>query len=66
MKYLLDTDHLSIIQRETGQDYVNFSNRMSQHPISLFQLSRFMNSYSVVILISVVPITLMRSLKDMR
>lgn len=39
MNYLLDTDHLSIIQRETGQDYVNLSDRMSQHPISDFTVS---------------------------
>lgn len=39
MKYLLDTDHLSIIQREMGQDYINLSNRMAQHPISDFSVS---------------------------
>ena len=39
MKYLLDTDHLSIIQRQTGQDYLNLSTRMSQYPLSDFAVS---------------------------
>jgi tRNA(fMet)-specific endonuclease VapC len=39
MKYLLDTDHLSIIQRQTGQDYINISARMAQHPLSDFAVS---------------------------
>jgi tRNA(fMet)-specific endonuclease VapC len=39
MKYLLDTDHLSIIQRQTGQDYVNLSTRMAQYPLSDFAIS---------------------------
>ncbi|MEG4118444.1 hypothetical protein QUA43_13340 [Microcoleus sp. N9_B4] len=28
MKYLLDTDHLSILQRQTGKDYSNLSARL--------------------------------------
>jgi tRNA(fMet)-specific endonuclease VapC len=39
MKYLLDTDHLSILQKSTGQDYQNLSARMEQIPISEFALS---------------------------
>ena len=39
MKYLLDTDHLSIIQRQTGQDYINLSTRMAQYPLSDFAIS---------------------------
>jgi tRNA(fMet)-specific endonuclease VapC len=39
MKYLLDTDHLSIIQRQTGQDYVNLSSRMARYPLSDFGIS---------------------------
>ncbi len=39
MKYLLDTDHLSIIQRQTGQDYINRSVRMAQYPLSDFAIS---------------------------
>jgi tRNA(fMet)-specific endonuclease VapC len=39
MKYLLDTDHLSIIQRQKGQDYVNLSTRMAQYPLSDFAIS---------------------------
>ncbi|AFZ51697.1 type II toxin-antitoxin system VapC family toxin [Dactylococcopsis salina] len=39
MKYLLDTDHLSIIQRKTGGDYANLSNRINQYPHSDFAVS---------------------------
>jgi tRNA(fMet)-specific endonuclease VapC len=39
MKYLLDTDHLSILQRQTGQDYFNLSARMARHPLSDFGVS---------------------------
>jgi hypothetical protein len=39
MKFLLDTDHLSILQRQTGQDYINISARMAQHPLSDFAVS---------------------------
>jgi tRNA(fMet)-specific endonuclease VapC len=39
MKYLLDTDHLSIIQRQMGQDYINLSTRMAQYPLSDFAIS---------------------------
>jgi tRNA(fMet)-specific endonuclease VapC len=39
MKYLLDTDHLSILQRQAGQDYINLSTRMAQYPLSDFAIS---------------------------
>lgn len=39
MKYLLDTDHLSILQRQTGKDYNNLSTRMAQYPLSDFAVS---------------------------
>lgn len=39
MKYLLDTDHLSILQRQTGKDYTNLSTRMAQYPLSDFAVS---------------------------
>jgi tRNA(fMet)-specific endonuclease VapC len=39
MKYLLDTDHLSILQRQIGQDYINLSTRMAYYPISDFAVS---------------------------
>jgi tRNA(fMet)-specific endonuclease VapC len=39
MKYLLDTDHLSILQKSTGRDYECLSARMSQIPISDFGIS---------------------------
>jgi tRNA(fMet)-specific endonuclease VapC len=39
MKYLLDTDHLSILQRQSGQDYINLSTRMAQYPLTDFAVS---------------------------
>jgi hypothetical protein len=39
MRYLLDTDHLSILQRQTGQDYNNLSTRMAHYPLSDFAVS---------------------------
>ena len=39
MKYLLDTDHLSILQRKTGQDYDNLLLRMTPYPVSDFAIS---------------------------
>ncbi len=39
MKYLLDTDHLSILQRQAGQDYLNLSTRMAHCPLSDFAIS---------------------------
>lgn len=39
MKYLLDTDHLSVLQRQAGSDYSNLSTRMAHHPLSDFAVS---------------------------
>jgi tRNA(fMet)-specific endonuclease VapC len=39
MKYLLDTDHLSILQRQAGQDYITLSTRMADYPLSDFAVS---------------------------
>jgi tRNA(fMet)-specific endonuclease VapC len=39
MKYLLDTDHLSILQRQAGRDFSNLSTRMAQYPLSDFAVS---------------------------
>ncbi len=39
MKYLLDTDHLSILQRQTGKDYINLVARMAHHPLLDFAVS---------------------------
>lgn len=39
MKYLLDTDHISILQRQMGQDYGNLSTRMAYYPLSDFAIS---------------------------
>lgn len=34
MKYLLDTDHFSILQRGSGRDYALLLARLAQHPLS--------------------------------
>ncbi|APB33145.1 Putative nucleic acid-binding protein, contains PIN domain [Gloeomargarita lithophora Alchichica-D10] len=39
MRYLLDTDHLSILQRQAGQDYSNLSTRMIHYSLSDFAVS---------------------------
>lgn len=39
MKYLLDTDHLSILQRQVGEDYNNLTKRMARHLLSDFAVS---------------------------
>jgi tRNA(fMet)-specific endonuclease VapC len=39
MRYLLDTDHLSILQRQAGQDYSHLSTRMVHYPLSDFAVS---------------------------
>ena len=39
MKYLFDTDHLSILQRRTGDAYVNLLARIGQHSLSDFAVS---------------------------
>ncbi|MCT7994790.1 type II toxin-antitoxin system VapC family toxin [Laspinema olomoucense] len=39
MRYLLDTDHLSIIQRQSGADYNNLAALMAQYPPSDFAIS---------------------------
>jgi len=39
MRYLLDTDHLSVLQRKTGIAFDHLSTRMAQHPLSDFAVS---------------------------
>jgi tRNA(fMet)-specific endonuclease VapC len=39
MKYLLDTDHLSLLQRQTGDPYSTLSARMERLPLSDFAVS---------------------------
>lgn len=39
MKYLLDTDHLSILQRQAGKDFSNLSTRMAHYSLSDFAVS---------------------------
>jgi tRNA(fMet)-specific endonuclease VapC len=38
MRYLLDTDHISIIQRRSGETYQRLRDRMSQYPSTDFAL----------------------------
>jgi tRNA(fMet)-specific endonuclease VapC len=39
MRYLLDTDHLSILQRQSGADYHNLVARMAQYSLDDFAIS---------------------------
>ncbi len=39
MKYLLDTDHISFLQRRSSSEFSRLTFRMAQHPISDFALS---------------------------
>ena len=39
MIYLLDTDHFSILQRQTGAAYANLATRMGQHTSTDFAVS---------------------------
>lgn len=39
MKYLLDTDHISFLQRRSSSEFSRLTFRMSQHPMSDFSLS---------------------------
>ncbi|WLT39243.1 type II toxin-antitoxin system VapC family toxin [Synechocystis sp. B12] len=39
MKYLLDTDHISFLQRRSSPEFFRLSSRMAQHKISDFALS---------------------------
>ena len=39
MKYLLDTDHISFLQRRSSLEFGRLALRMAQHPISDFALS---------------------------
>ena len=39
MKYLLDTDHFSVLQRQTGKAYINLAARMAEYPPSDFAIS---------------------------
>jgi len=39
VKYLLDTDHISFLQRRSSSEFVQLTFRMAQHPISDFSLS---------------------------
>lgn len=39
MKFLLDTDHISFLQRRSGPEYAALSARMAQHPPADFAFS---------------------------
>jgi tRNA(fMet)-specific endonuclease VapC len=39
VKYLLDTDHISFLQRRSGLEFRQLTLRMSQHPLTDFALS---------------------------
>ncbi|MBE9197727.1 MULTISPECIES: type II toxin-antitoxin system VapC family toxin [unclassified Nodularia (in: cyanobacteria)] len=39
MKYLLDTDHISFLQRRSSSEFSRLTLRMAQHPITDFALS---------------------------
>ncbi|MDG3495498.1 hypothetical protein FEV09_13135 [Pseudanabaena catenata USMAC16] len=39
MKYLLDTDHISFLQRRSSSEFIRLTLRMSQHSLSDFALS---------------------------
>ena len=39
MRYLLDTDHITVLQQPFGSDYVTLSARLSQHAQTDFALS---------------------------
>jgi tRNA(fMet)-specific endonuclease VapC len=39
VRYLLDTDHISFLQRRSGSEFVNLSARIYQHPDTDFALS---------------------------
>ncbi|MGH2416123.1 MAG: type II toxin-antitoxin system VapC family toxin [Microcystaceae cyanobacterium] len=39
MKYLLDTDHISFLQRRSGSEFSRLTVRIAQHPIADFVLS---------------------------
>lgn len=62
MKYLLDTDHLSILQRQTGRDFSTLSTRMAQYPPSDFAIS--MVTFHEQVLGSHAYINRARSLND--
>ncbi|WP_293123719.1 hypothetical protein [Microcoleus sp. bin38.metabat.b11b12b14.051] len=38
MKYLLDTDHISFLQRGSGSEFSRLTFRMAQHPVADFAL----------------------------
>jgi len=39
VKYLLDTDHISFLQRRSGSEFSRLAVRMAQHPLTDFALS---------------------------
>jgi tRNA(fMet)-specific endonuclease VapC len=39
VKYLLDTDHISFIQRRSGREFAQLTERIAQHSLTDFALS---------------------------
>ncbi len=39
MKYLLDTDHFSVFQRQKGEAFLNLKTRMERHSLTDFMIS---------------------------
>jgi tRNA(fMet)-specific endonuclease VapC len=39
VRYLLDTDHISFLQRGSGSEFVNIMSQMAQYPVTDFALS---------------------------
>lgn len=47
MKYLFDTDHLSVLQKSTGRDYESLLARMAQIPIVTIH-EQFLGSHTYI------------------
>ncbi|MDJ0581235.1 hypothetical protein [Crocosphaera sp.] len=39
MIYLLDTDHISFLQRRSGTEYIKLLTRINQYPVDKFAFS---------------------------
>lgn len=39
MRYLLDTDHISFLQRRSGKEYIKLLTRINQYPVDEFAFS---------------------------
>jgi len=39
MKFLMDTDHISILQRQSGREFINLNRKLGQHQLGDIVLS---------------------------